>query len=213
MSENEQSIYEILQKNRRNLKIIYNTLMQAKNSGNFELINNFINYIKSSGIRYTTDKLILFAFDQTYRTDENYRSIQADIERYSIDQLNIAFIELNRFKPLTFKEREYFSMVYERVLEGFVEDGIINETTFEEKVKLEYLVPKTLAYFLLELYDSDKELYQKAIQIIKQKYLRLELSKIDDVEIFNQIEKQVYCYGIPLLQLKELLANLQLKLN
>ena len=213
MSENEQSIYEILQKNRRNLKVIYNTLMQAKNSGNFELINNFINYIKSSGIRYTTDKLILFAFDQTYRTDENYRSIQSDIERYSIDQLNIAFIELNRFKPLTFKEREYFSMVYERVLEGFVEDGIINETTFEEKVKLEYLVPETLAYFLLELYDSDKELYQKAIQIIKQKYLRLELSKLDGVEIFNQIEKQVYCYGIPLFQLKELLANLQLKLN
>lgn len=43
---------EFLKKNRRNIKLVYDLLNQARNSGNDEIITNFINYIKSDGKWY-----------------------------------------------------------------------------------------------------------------------------------------------------------------
>ena len=57
---------EFLKKNRRNIKLVYDLLNQARNSENDEIITNFINYIKSDGIRFTADRLILFIFDPSH---------------------------------------------------------------------------------------------------------------------------------------------------
>ena len=147
-----ESSLEELVKNRRNVKLVYNALIFARNNQDEELITDFINYIKSDGIKFSSDRLLLFIFDPAYRTEQNYQLIMNSISSFNIDQLNIAF-ELNRYRKPEHSTREHFSSIYENVLEGLIENGVLNENIFNEKVKLEYLLPRDLGFILSELYD------------------------------------------------------------
>lgn len=206
------NIKQELLKNRRNIKKVYDILIQARNMGNNDLITDFTNYLKNDGIKFASDRLILFIFDPTYRSEQNYQLIMNSISSFNIDQLNIAF-EINRYRTPDYSNREHFSSIYETVLEGLIEEGIINENILVEKVKLEYLLPRDLGYLLVELYENNEELYQKALAIIKHKYLRVEISNTANFHIFEKIQDQTYCYGIPLNKLKKVLKYLQTKIG
>ena len=207
-----ESSLEELVKNRRNVKLVYNALIFARNNQDEELITDFINYIKSDGIKFSTDRLLLFIFDPAYRTEQNYQLIMNSISSFNIDQLNIAF-ELNRYRKPEHSTREHFSSIYENVLEGLIENGVLNENIFNEKVKLEYLLPRDLGFILSELYEKNKELYASAIAIIRYKSLRVEINSNVNLEAFEKIASLTYCYGIPLKDFARFLNYLKIKLG
>ena len=89
-----------------------------------ELLEDFIKFTNSNKIS-TVNKLVSFIKNKDFLKDEYHETFN----------LNIAF-ELNRYRKPEHSTREHFSSIYENVLEGLIENGVLIENIFNEIRKI-----------------------------------------------------------------------------